>query len=109
MDTMKNSKTVKFHNWTCRLQFGKYINGRTAIQLYDSTDGDLVATATVNVEDLEHLGEDEVIIKNYSENEGILDVLVDAEIISKPLYQVQTGFVQCLICKLLVNPDDYEN
>jgi hypothetical protein len=55
-------------------QFGKYKNGQTAIKLIDTADGFPFATATICVEDY-LLKENEVAIKDYSENEGILQSL----------------------------------
>ena len=46
--------------------------------------------------------DDEDIIKDYSENEGVLKSLIDAGIISEPLYSVTTGFVEVAVCKLLI-------
>lgn len=109
MDTMKNFKTVKFREWNCRISFDRYLNNRIAIQLYDLEDGSPVATATVNIPDLDFLNKDEVIIKDYSENEGMLEALINADIISKPLYYVLTSFVKCPVCKLLITPENYEN
>jgi hypothetical protein len=68
-------KTVKFKKWDCVIVYAQYSNGRTAIQLKDDNDGSPVATATINVPDV-YLEKDEVIIKDYSENEGMLDTLV---------------------------------
>jgi|WetSurSiteA1Bulk_404760.scaffolds.fasta_scaffold03412_8 hypothetical protein len=106
---------VRFKNWNCRLVFGRYPNGRIAIQLYNDEplkeDGytvppgkELIATATVNVVDYEVLGKNQVIIKNYSENEGMLPALINAKIISTPVDMARTGFVTVAICDLLVEP-----
>lgn len=95
--------TVKFQKWTCVLNFEKYQNDRTAIELVDKKNGEPVLMATVNLPD-EHIAKDEVIIKNYSENEGILDILVKAKIISEPLRYLETGHVKVPVCKLLVKP-----
>ena len=69
---------------TYRLQagYGRYANGQTRIQLYDVMDGMPYATATVAVD--VKLAEDEVAIKNYSENEGVLDSLIKAGVVSHP-------------------------
>jgi hypothetical protein len=106
---------IVFKWWKCRLIFGRYLNGRIAIRLYNDdpirergyiTDPgtELIATATVNVVDLERLADDEVLIKSYSENEGMLESLISAGIISEPLGEVKTGFVTVARCKLLVKP-----
>jgi hypothetical protein len=47
------------------------------------------------------LEKDEVIIKNYSENEGVLEFLIENGIVSKPLRTVESGWVTCPVVKLL--------
>ena len=81
----------------------KYSNGRTAIELIDAEDGCPVMTATVNIPDA-HLEKDEIIIKNYSENEGVLDFLIENGITSKPDRWITSGWVTCPVVKLLNNP-----
>jgi len=83
-----------------QLSFSKYGNGQTKIQLYDVMDGMPYATATVCAED-NLLKEDEVAIKNYSENEGILEALVDGGIVDHPHAFIQTDYVKIPVCKLL--------
>lgn len=81
--------------------FGKYPNGQNSIKLNDCEDGFPFATATLCVED-ELLKPDEVAIKDYSENVGILESLIDAEIIDYPHAFIWTGHVRIPICKLIV-------
>jgi hypothetical protein len=81
------------------LQFAKYENGQTAIKLFDMSDGFPFATATVCVED-DLLKEGEVAIKDYSENTGILDALIEADVVESPHAFIQSGFVKIPICKL---------
>jgi len=98
--------TIKFKNWNCYIDFNKYAsNGNNAIVLTDIVTHELITVATINLPGI-RLKDDEVIIKNYSENEGILKTLVDAKIISEPINMVQHGFVTSPICKLLINKDD---
>lgn len=96
--------TVKFKKWECELKFKAYSNGRTAIELVDHIDGSPIAVATVNLPD-EPLDESEVFIKDYSENEGMLVALINANIISYPISFVESGFVTIPKCKLLTNND----
>lgn len=96
-------KTVKFRNWDCDVRFAKYNNGRTAIKLQDKLDGEPIATATVNLPDV-MMKEDEVAIKDYSENEGMLNAFVKAGIVGRPFMFAESGFVAIPICKLLINP-----
>lgn len=86
------------------LRYGKYGNGQTAIQLVDMEDGAPYATATVCVED-DLLKEGEVAIKDYSENKGILEALISADIIEEPHAFVQSHFVKIPICKLITKPE----
>ncbi len=91
---------VKFLGWSCDVLKKQYYNGRIALALVDSFDGEPVATATVNMPEID-LAEDEVIIKNYSENEGILEVLTAAGIVQPTGRIVESGFVTMEICKLV--------
>lgn len=70
----------------------KYENDRTAIQLNDATDGHPYAVATVNMPDV-LLADNEVLIKDYSENEGVLDFLIRNNIVTPTPNGVQSGFV----------------
>jgi hypothetical protein len=70
-----------------------------ALELVDITDGELVAVATTNLPNV-HLEEGEVIIKDYSENEGMLDFLLNNHIVERTGKKVNSGFVTMEICKL---------
>jgi len=95
---------VKFNEWDCIVIIKQYNNDRTAIQLVDAEDGCPVAIATVNLP-AESIERDEVIIKDYSENSGILDALVEGGVVSKPIRTIRTEFVEMYVCKLLRNSD----
>lgn len=96
-------KQVKFKQWICDVSLGKFYDGTPAIRLHGA-EGTLdefepIATASAYVADL---ADGEVAIKNYSENEGMLNALVEAGIVSEPLYYVTSGYVQIPICTLLI-------
>jgi hypothetical protein len=99
---MKNqNQKIKFQDWNCLLEFGEYQNnGRTAITLIDENDGSPITTATINLPNVS-LNDDEVIIKDYSENEGILNILLINGVVELTGKSVDTGFVNCEICKLI--------
>lgn len=78
----------------------KYGNGRPAIKLID-VDGLPYATATINVPTLV-LADDEVVIKDYAENKGIYQSLVDAGVISEAKSTITVGFEKVSICNLNV-------
>ena len=84
------------------LKFGKYKNGQTSINLFDMADGMPYAKATICLDD-GLLKENEVAIKNYSENTGILETLIQNRIVEEPHEYIQSGFVNIPICKLLIS------
>lgn len=91
---------ITYKSWKCEVVFATYPNGRTAIQLVDAEDGSPVATATVNVPDAV-LGEDEILVKNWSENQGMLAALVAAGLVEDTGKVVPTGFVKANVVRLI--------
>lgn len=94
--------TIKVNNQECEVIFEKYMNGATAINLVclgGEDDGEPYATATINIPRVK-LEKDELIVKNYSENEGILDALVEANIVEDTGGKVNVGYAYANICKL---------
>lgn len=96
-----NAMRVKFKTWDCVVVYKKYGNGRTAIQFLSAENGELIATASINLV-AEPMEADEIAIKNYAENESMLEVLESAGIVSEPIRFVITGYVVVPICKLLI-------
>jgi len=106
---MKQNKiTLNGNTWDVILHIKRYGNNRIAIECLDVVDGSPVAMATINLPH-ENLKDNEVFIKDYSENQGMLDSLVNAGIISKPIEFVKSGYVHVPKCKLLwdITEDDY--
>ena len=101
MKKAEDGHIVDFAGFKCRVVKAQYGNGATALQLVDAEDSSPIARATVNIPEVE-LGENEVIIKDYSENEGMLDALVEAGICVPTGQAVQTGHITAPICKLLI-------
>lgn len=96
--------TVNFKGTPCNIIFGKYHNNqRVSIQLYEQATGEPFMTASVNMPN-EHLSKDMVCIKDYSENEGILDALINEHIIL-PLDLIQSGIMKCM---LIIPSSDYQ-
>lgn len=90
---------VRFKSWTCLVRKRQHDNGRPALQLIDAEDGSPIATATVNLPDVA-LGRNQVAIKDYSENEGILSALVAAGVVKPTGEMVRSGYVEVPICEL---------
>ena len=84
---------VKFKEWNCITQGAYYSNGNKAIKLVDAEDGDLITTATVNMVE-EKIDNDTVFIKDYAENSGMTETLINADIIKASIINsVKTGYV----------------
>ena len=94
-------KTITFLNYKCNIVKEQYTNGRTALLLMDVDDNEHVATATVNLPD-DDIPEKYVAIKDYSENEGMLNLLIEEKIVAQPVEHISSGFVSIPICKLLI-------
>ena len=96
------ARQVVFRGWTCRIERGTYgATRRIALQLTDCTDGEPVAVASVHMPDIS-LAPDEVVIKDYSENEGMLDALVATGVISPPLRTILLQYVTLYVCRCLI-------
>lgn len=89
-----------YSEYNVSLSWGNYSNGRRALRLIDQEDGLPVMTVTVNVPD-EELAENELIIKNYSENEGVLDFLLENDIVGPVKRTVFVGRMECPVVDLL--------
>jgi len=91
-----------YSEYTVILSGGTYANGRQAIRILDAEDGLPVMTATVNVPEVD-LEPGEIIIKNYSENEGCLPFLITNGVVSSVERWVGHGMA---VVKLLIDIDD---
>jgi hypothetical protein len=90
---------IKFKNWVCKTNIAYYSNKRLAIVLTSAEDGSPIAKATVNIPEVS-LKKDEIIVKDYSENEGMLKALTDAGIVTEVVRHATTGRVECPVCKV---------
>ncbi|MGM7428534.1 hypothetical protein ABRZ22_04775 [Bacillus pacificus] len=93
---------MRYRNYDCEIAFGMYGNGNIAMQLLGAIgtqhQGDLITTATVN---LYPVSSDTVGIKNWSENRGMSQALMQANVIEpEMLYSAPTGFVEVEYYKL---------
>ena len=110
MDDVRKFPQVLFKTWLCRVIPGFYKDGNIALSLVDVDDGSPVATATVNLPDEKELLDSyrynaraypdlstayvkvPLFIKDWSENQGMLDALMSANIISKPFEYAISGY-----------------
>jgi UDP-N-acetylglucosamine enolpyruvyl transferase len=90
---------INYKGRECELRIGKYHNGNTSIELVNVVTDEVVVVATLNLDEV--LPEGQIYIKNYSENEGVLDVLQQHNVIGESIRVVSSGYVEIPICPLL--------
>lgn len=103
----------KYKHWVCRVMLGTFSTPPYPRVLYLEADGDqqepgygkihdgeAIARAAVYIENY-HPSDDEVMIKGWSENEGMPEALQGAGIIGPELRRVPTGRVEATVHKLL--------
>lgn len=85
-------KIIKFKQWDCRMEIMAYMDGNPALRLIDiHKDWDnLIAVASVNLPGLKIT---EIAIKDYSENEGMYQTLLDANVITPAHRFAQSGWI----------------
>ena len=91
--------TIFFGGYACEMQLSHYTNGNKAISLVDTRDGSPVATATVNLDGGE-LSANEVMVKDYSENKGMLAALRDSKVVENIVDVMQSGYVDIPVVTL---------
>lgn len=98
-----DGRTVTHNRTECDVYVARYQEGgRLAIELVDREDGMPYTRATVNLPD-DPLGPDEVFVKDYAENEGVLDALEAAGLVKRTGRVVDQGYVKIPVAKILFN------
>lgn len=91
-------KEVKFAGFDCVVKKTKYMNNNNlALVLLDKEDGEMVARVTINTE--QKLPDDVALVKDYSENEGMLESIKNAGIVKGVIGYATLGFVVAPIVK----------
>jgi hypothetical protein len=73
--------------------------------LYDSFSGEPFLFPTADLKALIVKNHNEVLVKDYSENEGMLEFLTENNIVMYTGRTVVSGFVELHIC--LLNPEEF--
>ena len=87
---------VNFLNYECEVKVSKYTDANTCLRLVSG--GMPIATATV-IAPIK-LPPNHVVIKDYSENEGILAALIEARIVKPTGTVCPIGLTICTVCQL---------
>jgi hypothetical protein len=96
-----NLISVQYHEWKCGILTDRYQDGSIKLQLYHPQEGP-IATATVYLPHAAFDKSTHVAIKDYSENEGMLNALINAGVVAPPDIYIPSGHVKIPICKLLL-------
>jgi hypothetical protein len=99
---MSKTKEKIYHYQTrkCHLRRHEYQNGRPALQLVEARGGHPFATLTTNLPNAP-CPPGHTFVKDWSENEGALQFLVDNGLVEDTGSRVQAGFTQAPLVKLL--------
>lgn len=81
----------------CEFVTGRYNNGNLALSV-ESRDEGPICTCTVNPGVV--VTHDAIAVKNYSENEGMVEVLTEMGIIGRELYRIPSGWVEIPVHEL---------
>jgi len=98
-------RVIEFHGWKCDVSI-EHRGGAvgTIIEFKDHEDDMLVTRATLTRKSIEAMGieleDDDIAIKNYSQNQGMLDLLVREKITTPAHRIVKAGNVDVPIVKL---------
>lgn len=96
----KYKYNVSGHVYTVYLEKQKYANGRIALLLLEM-DGSQVSCATCNLPEYK-IQSDEIIVKTWSENEPMLNFLVNNGIVEDTGLDLPAGYCKARVCRLLV-------
>lgn len=102
---MKRGQIIKHsaydHEWNLTPILNTYSNGRTCLSLIHVSTGEPFAKVTINVPSLK-LKEGEIVIRNTQENEGLLDSLVKAGIVSPSKKEINLNYIIVHVVDLLI-------
>jgi hypothetical protein len=93
-----STRYLKSHK--AKLSHLRYADGNPCLRILGADTGEVLMTATVNVEGWRPFNKNQVLIKNWSENEGLLDCLEEQGILKRTGIEIPTGFVKAIECEL---------
>ena len=93
---------VSFQGWKCNVVMQRYANGGLSLRLVDPSDLTSIAHATVNLPGVQ-LAPEEALIKDYSENAGVLDYLQEAGIVIDMGERITSGHAKLAVVQMRPN------
>lgn len=80
---------------------GFYFNKRRILTLFNADNWEMLLKASVNLPD-EPLEQGHIFIKNWSENENVLDFLINNHIVQDTGKRIKSDFVEIPVVKVLI-------
>ncbi|MEN8196754.1 MAG: hypothetical protein ABFS30_09595 [Pseudomonadota bacterium] len=96
------------HGVECEVVFDHYENGNVALSLIDKERREPYGRASVNIRNVV-LPPDQVLIKTWSENQGMLEALVTAGIVEPTARTIPVEFSDATVCRLLCSAEEPAN
>lgn len=95
---------IQFKKWSCHVHKGVHNDGTTSLTLTDVHTGEPVASPTYPARPLlpGALKPGFILLKDYSENEGMLEALVSQGVVEDMKLPVPSGYVNLWLCKVLI-------
>jgi hypothetical protein len=97
-------KTKYIDSDNCSLRFTKYPTGSYCLTIVDEYGHPLMNVSKLVPAYI--IESDEIFVKDYSENEGILDCLTELNILEE-IITIPAGHTKLHLCKLLIDPEQY--
>ena len=91
---------TKYSDCDAKLLVSKYQHNNQIAIKATSLDGEPLFTATVCVDEV--IPEGQVVIKNWSENEGVKEALQEANVIGEEIRSIECGFCYATVHELLI-------
>lgn len=104
MQKLKSFSVFSFGGTDLVVSIGNYDSGRKAIMLHDAFSGEPYCYPTADLQSLAIKHENEVLVKDYSENEGMFQFLIENNIVTFTGKTAVSGYVELYICTL--NPQE---
>lgn len=92
---------LEYNNQKVKCVLTKYVEPQNNALLLLTDEDEDFAVCSVNLDFL--LKENQVFIKNYSENTGMLNFLIENNIVTEPIRFIKSGFVSVPVCNLILD------
>lgn len=97
---------VQFRHYSCEVYFSHYIESDAiALILVKPGTDEIIARASINIPEA-NIKNNEIAIKNYSENEGMLEALIKAGVVADPRITLKLDYhthtIDIPVCKVLI-------